>query len=206
MKSKLLFMFILINYSVFSQTLQINQVTTTAVLEGLNVNVLVTTFNGSGYLSNSYTVTNNTINISVCYWFDNTLPIIQIGTNILINVPNDQNYTINLSTFHSSSNTVCDYFAVGPTASRQYLDNDKFEKNNQNFNIYPNPSNGIFYFNVSNIDIKEMFLYDYSGKIIKKIEDFSSNKIDLSSIDSGIYLIKIVSDNSIESKKIIIQK
>jgi len=72
---------------------------------------------------------------------------------------------------------------------------------NNNINIYPNPANNII--NFSNIDnIVYIKIIDLTGKII--IEDSSgNNKINLSELNSGIYFIKINTNNGIYSSKII---
>ena len=99
---KLLFlMFFCQVFTSNGQSIQIDQITPTAVNGGININLLVTTHNGAGYLSHSYTVIGNTINLTVCYWFNILQPVYQINNDFLISVPNDINYTINISIINS---------------------------------------------------------------------------------------------------------
>lgn len=207
MKTKLfIFIFFINGLICLGQNIQINEVTPTAVNGGLNINVLVTSFNGAGYLSHTYTLSGNTINLSVCYWFNITLPVLQINTNILIPVSNIQNYTINLSTFHSSSPTVCNFHSAGPTASRQFLDVENFETSKNSFIIYPNPSDGIFEFKGDISSINQIKVYDVLGKIVKDINDFKTNQIDLSILNNGVYQLQIESDLGNSFQKVIVNK
>ena len=207
MKKKLLLFIFLINcLFCLGQNIQINQITPTAVNGGININVLVTTFNGAGYLSHTYTVTGNTINLSVCYWFNLTLPVFQISTDFLIPVSNTQNYTINLSTFHSSSPTICNFHSAGPTATRQFLNVKNIEKDKNNFIVFPNPSDGIFEFKENYSSIKQIKVYDFMGKIVKVFNDFKTNQIDLSILNNGIYHLEIENDLGISFQKIVVNK
>lgn len=65
--------------------------------------------------------------------------------------------------------------------------------------IYPNPTSDILNIEVRNQKIKKVILYSISGKLLK---EFDKNIIDLKSIKSGLYLIKIftVSNKIINSK------
>jgi Secretion system C-terminal sorting domain len=207
MKTKLLiFIFFINGLFCLGQSIQINQITPTAVNGGININVLVTTFNGAGYLSHSYTVTENTINLDVCYWFNLTLPVYQISTDFLIPVSNTQNYTINLSTFNSTSNIICNFYSTGPTASRQFLDVKNFENDKNSFIVFPNPSDGIFEFKENYSSIKQIKVYDFLGKIIKEINNFKTNQLDLSILNNGVYHLEIESELGINFQKVVVNK
>jgi hypothetical protein len=76
MRTKLLLLLLLGQLTITNaQNIAIDQITPSVVDGGINVNLLVTTFNGAGYLSNSYEITGNTINITVCSWFSAILPV-----------------------------------------------------------------------------------------------------------------------------------
>jgi len=69
----------------------------------------------------------------------------------------------------------------------------------ENINIYPNPTNGIINFDkVGNITKVE--ITDISGKIVKT---FSNKNIDISELNSGIYFLKIKTDNETVVTKVI---
>lgn len=207
MKTNLLILIIYLNVAFsFGQSIQINQITPTAVNSGINVNLLVTTFNGAGYLNHSYTTIGNTINISVCYWFNFTLPVYQINTDFFIEVPNNVNYIINVSVFNSSSQTVCDNFSFGPTATTNYLDTYSFEKIKNDYSIYPNPTIGTVEFKGDELLINQILVYDNFGRLIKELNSFPSKNIDLFELNDGIYLVKIITEYGSFNEKLIIKK
>ncbi len=78
------------------------------------------------------------------------------------------------------------------------------EKEN-NINIYPNPSNGIFNINLENTD-NTIEIYNINGQLIlsQKAND-SNTTIDLSSQAKGVYFVKITSEQNVYNNKIIIK-
>ena len=82
------------------------------------------------------------------------------------------------------------------------------EFSNSNIKIYPNPTDGILSIRNtdSNKEIKTISLINASGQTIDIRKPVSYNQLtqlDLSDLNSGIYLIKIGFDDKIESMKII---
>lgn len=77
------------------------------------------------------------------------------------------------------------------------------EFENDNFVIYPNPTNGILNIHSQNKEISSVEIYDCLGK--KVVENNSTvSKIDISNLNSGIYFCRITSsDNTIKHQKII---
>jgi hypothetical protein len=76
-----------------------------------------------------------------------------------------------------------------------------FQKSNS---IYPNPTAGIIYFEFAINNIKKLTISDITGKqIIVKTEVQQNEQNDLSSFESGIYIISIQTDNEIFTYKII---
>ncbi len=76
-------------------------------------------------------------------------------------------------------------------------------------NVYPNPSTGIFNIDfLSNIQIKQMEVYDIMGMLIISQDinkEIKSSSIDLSSYAKGIYLLKFKSDYGSFIQKVIIE-
>lgn len=207
MKTKLLFLLFFVQLSIVNgQSIQINQIMTTPVNDGINVNLLVTTSSGAGYLNHSYTVVGNTINLDVCYWFNSLSVISQISKDFLITVPNDINYVINISTFNSSSSTVCDYFSVGPTASINYLETENYELQNSKYSIYPNPSKGIIELKGVDSLVKQIKIYDNLGRLIKLFNGDGISNIDLFELNDGIYYVYVETETGNWKKKLIIKK
>jgi hypothetical protein len=77
--------------------------------------------------------------------------------------------------------------------------------------IHPNPSNGVFKISWNNglTAIKSMQIYTISGKLIKTInQDFSglnNYELDLNNLSKGLYLLKIQSDKTQVTKKLILK-
>ena len=70
------------------------------------------------------------------------------------------------------------------------------------FKIYPNPTNGDIFFN-STLNNSKIEIYSEIGKRVYVIENTNSNKIQLL-LSSGVYIMKILNNNKILYKKIII--
>lgn len=82
-----------------------------------------------------------------------------------------------------------------------------YPQTNESFNIYPNPNTGLFTIDFTNgQNNKSIMIYDFSGKLVK--EEFNgSQKLQISMADlaKGIYLLKIITDTEIISRKIVLQ-
>lgn len=203
MKTKLLFLLFLSSLWSYGQSIEINQITPTAVTGGVNVNLLVTTFNGAGYLSNTYSVSENTITLNVCYWFNITLPVYQMNNDFFIPLTTGGNYTLNVNIFHSSSATQCDFFANGPSATVNFLSNSVFETTDNRWQLYPNPTSGSVSFQGNSIDLTKVTVYDATGRLV---HTFVNREIDFSSFNEGIYLVKMETTNQIVTQKVVVKR
>ena len=75
----------------------------------------------------------------------------------------------------------------------------------ENFRIYPNPAHdNLFLSFPKNLDQSRLKVYDVLGKLLinKKVNRIS-NKINLKSLNRGIYVIKINAENVSQSFKLI---
>lgn len=95
------------------------------------------------------------------------------------------------------------YDALGGVVITQAtLSLDNFEKDS--FSLFPNPVN-----NFLNIDggqrlIQNLELYDLAGRLIKSQQPgISSLTVDLSDVNAGVYLLKLQTDQSVVTKKLI---
>jgi len=87
--------------------------------------------------------------------------------------------------------------------------NQSITFDNEIITIYPNPTNGIFTINltsdVSNL-ISDVCITDLTGKIVYLKEKNGNNfTVNISDKPNGIYILKILYDNKIISRKIIKQ-
>lgn len=80
-----------------------------------------------------------------------------------------------------------------------YSVNDK--KNSQIINVFPNPVNSILYINCSNFEHLYCEIYNIQGQNVKKIKALN-NKIDLSDLNAGIYILNIYSKHYFYTVKI----
>jgi len=90
----------------------------------------------------------------------------------------------------------------------QVIDNCTVSTNNSieiSLDIMPNPSSGLFYLNGAQLDLTkfDIKLYDISGKIFPL--KISSNLIDLSGFNSGIYILNGSNDTQVFKLKLIKQ-
>src|SRR5690606_32804737 len=80
------------------------------------------------------------------------------------------------------------------------LGNNGFNNQISEVTIYPNPTTGILNFN-SKSEIQNVVLFDLSGR---KISEFNSSQINISSLPKGIYLVKIsTKDGKTTTKKVV---
>jgi len=74
-----------------------------------------------------------------------------------------------------------------------------------NIVIYPNPVNeNLTIFNVSNINIKSIKLYDVLGRLVIT-ENGDVDNLDVSQLDSGVLLVKFETDQGVVTRKIVKQ-
>jgi subtilisin family serine protease len=79
---------------------------------------------------------------------------------------------------------------------------------NQSLALYPNPTTGMVSLaNLKNTSIIVASVYSLEGRLIKSIQNPNTNTIDISTLDSGAYLLKITFDgDNITYNKIVIKK
>jgi hypothetical protein len=79
------------------------------------------------------------------------------------------------------------------------------ESNLSNLSVYPNPSTGGL-FNLRNVSTGTASVYDLTGKLVYSQNIANLNQIvNLSSQNSGIYILKVVTENSEEIRKLVIR-
>lgn len=107
---------------------------------------------------------------------------------------------------YSTSGTLLNTYTVGflPNAflkSKQApLSTGDFTKTA--VSIYPNPASDVFFLTTDKN--AKVNLYDISGRLVKT-QNYTANGIDISSLNSGIYMSEIIIDETREVQKIIIK-
>ena len=76
------------------------------------------------------------------------------------------------------------------------------DKKSITFNIYPNPSDGIFYFDTQQYNVLSWVILDLNGRILKhQMQTQLSGVVDLSDVNSGVYIFKaILADGELHQK------
>ena len=73
--------------------------------------------------------------------------------------------------------------------------------NNDVINIYPNPTKGELY--ITNAENSTIYVYNIIGEVLYSIDNAATvNTIDISSFAEGAYIVRIVSDKYVVTKKI----
>jgi hypothetical protein len=82
-------------------------------------------------------------------------------------------------------------------------------KSNVDLKIYPNPSNGIYQFELDKVEMEglEIIITDINGRNINSEFNLKNNSIDLSNQPNGVYFVKILQSNAvIHHQKLILIK
>jgi hypothetical protein len=76
----------------------------------------------------------------------------------------------------------------------------------ENINAFPNPAT--FTLNISGlVDPERSEIYDVNGKLIKETDHRMTNVIDVSTLENGVYFLKIfISGEAVKTSKIVIAK
>ena len=77
--------------------------------------------------------------------------------------------------------------------------------NTKNFKLYPNPFKDELFLSSDNQTIKEINIYDLSGKLVKSISNINarSYRLEAGYLVSGNYLVAIKTENGVETYKVI---
>jgi hypothetical protein len=76
-------------------------------------------------------------------------------------------------------------------------------KNELEINIYPNPTTGIV--NIGTMGISEnvsIAIYNTSGKRVYSNQEFTGSLINMSGLNSGLYLVKVSSGSKVSNVKL----
>jgi hypothetical protein len=81
---------------------------------------------------------------------------------------------------------------------------DQLSNNNNQFVLYPNPSNGIFTIETTTIERQLVQILDLTGKMVYNEYINGNTNLDTGSIPGGFYTIRISGNGGIATKKLII--
>ncbi|MCF8304157.1 MAG: T9SS type A sorting domain-containing protein, partial [Bacteroidales bacterium] len=71
--------------------------------------------------------------------------------------------------------------------------------------LYPNPANKVVHL-MAPTSMQQVSIYNYSGKLIRKVVPAKSNiDVDISTLESGIYLFRIYTETEQINRKVIVE-
>ena len=102
----------------------------------------------------------------------------------------------------------CEY--LNGEIRRETLGVETISETINSLRIYPNPVSSGDEINVSfnrNIDA-DIMIYDLTGKLVMKnnISSSSTKSLNISTVNNGIYMLQIVAENSVTSRKFVIMR
>ncbi len=107
-------------------------------------------------------------------------------------------FTINNGSLARYSNLDVPYILmhIQPTAV------ENVTANNNNLNVYPNPTNGTVHVD-GVVAGSTVVVYNMVGAVVANIENASENNtIDLSSLEEGTYMVKVINNDQVSVKKV----
>lgn len=94
--------------------------------------------------------------------------------------------------------------SLDSTTFKNYITLSSIEFNIDNFDLYPNPSNGKF--TIKSTDSFEYEVFDIQGRnVLNGVSNSSSKELDLSDFNSGVYLIKVINGETSKTQKLILK-
>ena len=216
MKKLLLLLFLIICNNT-TKALNIQNITITSNSDS-EINILLDTAHGSCMFYNSYTysITNNSIILNVCYnpQLCNAATYLSNNIQIPLNNLTASNYELIVNIFFYNFQTFsCENSIISDNATLNFSTplNNPVTLSDYNFsivdniNLYPNPSKGILNFD-KEFSGESVSIYDYLGRRILQSKNKEANFIDISGFENGVYFIELTHNDLKVVKKIILKK
>ena len=157
-------------------------------------------------------INQNVITLSACYFLTDFGGISDLENDFMIDIPNNQNYTLIVNIYSSSDPAVCNYDNLEDTKTLSFstpiegvisLSTTANSKKND-LSLFPIPAKDVLNIQ-TDLKIDKVNLYDGSGKLLFNKTKNTSN-INTSGLKNGVYYLEIVVDKKIFRKKFTIQK
>ena len=82
-----------------------------------------------------------------------------------------------------------------------FVSANKVNNNNDFISIYPNPTTGTL--NITNAENAAVYVYNILGEVVASIDNADAfSTIDMSNLSEGTYIVKILTDKNVITKKI----
>ena len=159
---------------------------------------------GYGFLG-QYGQMGYSVNGGPIFYLDDTFPLVSNGVTVDLQLTGQQNNwdyyeitftglvsTITHEPFESGITEIC--------VEEEILSTENYIKNEIEINVYPNPTNNRITVD-SDVKIESVQLIGMNGQIINKQLD-NNNRIDLSELTSGVYILNIFTNEGVVRKRI----
>lgn len=213
MKKFLLFICLLALHISNAQDIGITQVNVSQISENeINVNLKAIS-NASTFITSSYTINGNEIELKACYFSLSVAWIVALENDIPITLPADGNYNLNIIIYQSSFIDFCDYNNIQDTATLNFgaplsesisLSSHNFS-NTDTANLYPNPTDGVFRLS-DTVKGSSISIYDELGRKVKTIDHLNEDGIDIREFENGMYFVEIENSTTKVIRKLILKK
>ena len=196
-----------------AQDIGITQVNVSQISENeINVNLKAIS-NASTFITSSYTINGNEIELKACYFSLSVAWIVALENDIPITLPADGNYNLNIIIYQSSFIDFCDYNNIQDTATLNFgaplsqaisLSSHNFSYTDTKI-LYPNPTDGVFRIS-DNVKGSSISIYDELGRKVKSIDHLKEDYIDMGEFENGMYLVEIENSTSKVVRKLTLKK
>lgn len=119
------------------------------------------------------------------------------AVNPTITFPESGDYTVQLFSYNNCDTAISDQLiSVILTSELEVEDNKKVL-------FYPNPAKNNIFLNMDFTDVTTIEVYNYNMEKVLKFDFLSTNKLDISSLTTGLYFIEIMTENGCVMNKLI---
>ncbi len=194
--------------NVKSQNIDTVFLSSTATDSTINAHIHVYSPYEIGFVDYTSVLSNDTINMSACYWYTMSSVMTEVDTFLIIPIsPINNSYILDLKIYNSSSKDSCTFNILTDSLVLSFstpLDVNDNIKNTGIF-VYPNPTNDILLINnTSNLLISNTSLINSNGKVVLNYKGYIE-KINTSDLLYGVYLLELKTEKGSFIKKIIVQ-
>ncbi len=194
--------------SINTRAQQIDSVHFSQILtDTISTHIFVSSNHGMDFQNYSQRMNNDTISIVLCFSINMASVISNFDTIVNIPIsPTISSYVFNMETNISSSHDSCVYASTYDSITMIVKTPVSIAENVSNMiSIFPNPTNDILFIrNTHNIQISSIILTNICGRIVYS-QSGNIDKMDVSGLLNGIYLLEMRTEKGVFIKKILIE-
>jgi hypothetical protein len=152
-----------------------------------------------------YTGTGNPTSYSWTFYGAGVNPSSSVDVAPIVTYNNNGQYTVRLDVNDGTNDSYeikSSYILVDENGGSIDINEQKEETS---LNVFPNPSTGIVYLSYQK-SYAQLNIYNLLGKIVYQDEFLQSKKLDLSSLDNGVYFLEVYDENFSTTQRLIINR